>query len=336
VMITDVDSMMEQLKESHYFNLPSQGNIYTMAFLQVANCPHKILVASLKRDIFCIEYQESQGGLIPTTKEISFTYIPSGAEIIAIDAFNKSQTKNEFVIGIAIIKNSNLLDSLEFYLNIYSEWEENDDFNIDNIAQNCLNVELNFTPYQLTHTDLIIWEDDKIVSREVVFLLSGSDNQIHIYREYADHLYKELENKEYFPEFIKTPSPVVWMDLHFNKDSSEDVLTYGLSNYISLPRHDYTCVLTCCQIADIDFDGDKEILIGNTSEEIMLYKRDPDRGWCLEELKLFASPIISMKYVDVIEDGVKELVVLSMKGVHFLQHDFSFVDKALSDKIVNF
>jgi hypothetical protein len=65
----------------------------------------------------------------------------------------------------------------------------------------------------------------------------------------------------------------------------------------------------------------------------MLYKRDPDKGWCLEELKMFSSPIISMKYVDLLEDGVNELVVLSMKGVHFLQHDFLHVDKVLSDKI---
>jgi hypothetical protein len=34
---------------------------------------------------------------------------------------------------------------------------------------------------------------------------------------------------------------------------------------------------------------------------------------------MFSSPIISMKYVDLLEDGVNELVVLSMKGVHFLQ-----------------
>jgi hypothetical protein len=63
-----------------------------------------MLVASLKRDIFCIEYQDSGGALIPTTREVSFTYIPSGAEIISVDAFNKSATKNEFVIGITIIK----------------------------------------------------------------------------------------------------------------------------------------------------------------------------------------------------------------------------------------
>ncbi|KAJ3636757.1 hypothetical protein MTP99_000270 [Tenebrio molitor] len=408
---------MDVLKETHYFNLPSQANIYTVTHLQAANCPHKMLVASLKRDIFCIEYQDSGGALIPTTREVSFTYIPSGAEIISVDAFNKSATKNEFVIGITIIKNGNLLDSYEFYLNIYSEWEESDEFNIDNIAQNCLNVELTFTPYQLTHTNLIVWEDGRIANKEIVFLLSGSDNQVHIYREYTtDHLYKEVENKEFFPEFVKTPSPVVWIDIHFDEDSTEritavacecgyvrltkvclktnklifnfstklnnyishvsmypnetavplegalanlstgkltrkgalnllvvntilppvlfeDVLTCGLSKYVSLPRHDYTCVLTCCQIADVDFDGEKEILVGNSAEEIMLYKRDPDKGWCLEELKMFSSPIISMKYVDLLEDGVNELVVLSMKGVHFLQHDFLHVDKVLSDKI---
>ncbi|KAJ3647450.1 hypothetical protein Zmor_019328 [Zophobas morio] len=408
---------MDKLKETHYFSLPSQGNIYTMTHLQAANCPHKILVASLKRDIFCLEYQESAAGLIPTTKEVSFTYIPSGAEIISVDAFNKSDSKNEFVIGITIIKNSNLMDAFEFYLNIYSEWEENEDFNIDNIAQNCLNVELSFTPYQLTHTELIVWDGDTIASKEIVFLLSGSDNQVHVYREYTtDHLYKEVDNKEYFPEFIKTPSPVIWIDIHLNDDCTErltavacecgyvrltkvcvktnklvfnfstklnnyishlkifpeeqsvatevalnnldtgvltkkgalnlvvvnsilppvlfeDVLTYGLSNYISLPRHDYTCVLTCCQIADVDFDGEQEILIGNSSEEIMVYKRDPDKGWCLEELKMFASPIISMKYVDLLEDGINELVVLSLRGVHFLQHDFSYVDEVLSEKI---
>lgn len=68
---------MEELFESHYFHLPSQGNIYTMTDLQMANDLCKLLVASLKRDIFCIEYQESPVGLIPTAKEVSFTYIPS-------------------------------------------------------------------------------------------------------------------------------------------------------------------------------------------------------------------------------------------------------------------
>lgn len=113
---------MDHFKDAHYFYIPSQGNVYTMTDLKLANGSIKLLVASLKREVFCFEYQESPtGSLVPTTKEISFTYIPSkfafsfflqfsnyividGAEIISLDAFNKSSTTNEFVIGITIIK----------------------------------------------------------------------------------------------------------------------------------------------------------------------------------------------------------------------------------------
>ncbi|KAJ8981807.1 hypothetical protein NQ317_007393 [Molorchus minor] len=418
---------MEQFKDAHYFYIPSQGNIYTMTDLKLANGTKKLLVASLKREIFCFEYQESSTGLlIPTTKEISFTYIPNGAEIISMDAFNKSSTNNEFVIGITIIKNSNDSDSLETYLNIYSEWEENIDFDIENIAQNCLNVELNFIPYKLLHTYLVTWQNDEMVNKEIVFILSGSDLQVHVYREYSsDHVYKELESKDYFPEFSKTQSPVIWIDVYYTQDLTEritsfccecgymkllrvdtktnkviynfstrfgnyiskvqifpekdapstftletgglikclskidetrgaaddrklnlvvvntilpavifhDILEYGLTNYVTLPRHDTTSILTCCEIADIDFDGEKEILIGNSAEEIMLLKHHHNKGWCLEELKKIAAPVLGLKYVDVSGDGVKELVILSMKGVHVLQHDFGCLQKVLDSKI---
>lgn len=43
-----------------------------------------------------------------------------------------------------------------------------------------------------------------------------------------------------------------------------------MTDYATLPRHDSTSILTCCEIADIDFDGEKEILIGN-SAEVSLY-----------------------------------------------------------------
>lgn len=113
------------------------------------------------------------------------------------------------------------MDTFEYYLNIYSEWEENMDFNIDNIAQNCLNVELNFVPYQLTHTELVLWAEDEIINKEIVFLLAGSDGQVHIYREHSDHLYKEIDNKSCFPEFLKTPSPATWIDIYLSEDKAE-------------------------------------------------------------------------------------------------------------------
>lgn len=125
---------MDKLESAHYFSLPSQGNIYTFAPLQLINGSNKLLVAALKREVFCFEYLENSNGvLLPTTKEVSFTYIPSkyvilvviflctfeligGAEIISMDAFNKSDNSNEFVIGITIIK----VAIVFFYPRIYS------------------------------------------------------------------------------------------------------------------------------------------------------------------------------------------------------------------------
>lgn len=76
-----------------------------------------------------------------------------GAEIIAIDAYNKSSTGDEFVIGITIMKPSGET-SIERYLNIYTEGvgEGEESNSLESIAQNCLMVELSYTPYMLYHT----------------------------------------------------------------------------------------------------------------------------------------------------------------------------------------
>ena len=74
-------------------------------------------------------------------------------EIISIDAFNKSNTADEFVIGITIMKPSGET-SIERYLNIYTEGvgEGEDSNSLEAIAQNCLMIELSYTPYLLYHT----------------------------------------------------------------------------------------------------------------------------------------------------------------------------------------
>lgn len=69
---------MENLNHAHYFSMPSQGNINTISFLKLINGSIKIIVSSLKRQVFCLEYLEkSKSTLIPSVKEVSFTYIPS-------------------------------------------------------------------------------------------------------------------------------------------------------------------------------------------------------------------------------------------------------------------
>lgn len=82
--------------------------------------------------------------------------VSGGAEIISIDAYNKSDTGDSFVIGITIMKTST--DMIERYLNIYTEGavdgEGDEGSSIEAIAQNCLMVELSYTPYHLYHTVL--------------------------------------------------------------------------------------------------------------------------------------------------------------------------------------
>lgn len=56
----------------------------------------------------------------------------------------------------------------ESFLNVYMEQEsdEKGNLNLENLAQNCLMIELNFIPYQLYHT-YVIHEDG---SKEVRIL----------------------------------------------------------------------------------------------------------------------------------------------------------------------
>lgn len=97
--------LLLKIKDAHYFQLSSQGNVYTLTSIQLANGTNKILAASLKREVFCFEYPDTISDiLMPTTKEVLFTYIPGVAEIISMDAFNKSVTENDIVIGITITK----------------------------------------------------------------------------------------------------------------------------------------------------------------------------------------------------------------------------------------
>lgn len=51
----------------------------------------------------------------------------------------------------------------------------------------------------------------------------------------------------------------------------------------------------------------------------MLYKRDNNGIWWLEEMKRISSPILGLKCIDMSGDGVKDFVILSMKGIHILQ-----------------
>jgi hypothetical protein len=72
--------------------------------------------------------------------------------------------------------------------------------------------------------------------------------------------------------------------------------------------------LTCAVTADVDFDGQKEVIIGCFSKDIYCYKIGSEGAEELWKIELM-TPIFCLCDIDINKDGVNELVVVSMFGL---------------------
>lgn len=391
------------LVEDSFSRFPSQSDMYGLC--QAGE--QELLAATLKGKVVCFRYQELQQKVRPVAKEVQFTYIPVDAEIVSIDAFNKSAPKRGLVVGITFIKDSG--DKATPFLNIYCDYEPGSEFNLESIAQSCLNLELQFTPFQLYHTEV----QSEGGGRETVFLLSGHDQRIHLYKENASlHQFEEQPVERLFPELETLPSNVLWMDVlstddgrrlsafgcqsgcvglalvdqtgpeilrswrvqfdspistvllfplscRSSSDAEEkdvggyhllvtstielavvyrDVQEQGLSRSSFLAESDQWDAVLSALVIDLDFDGQKEVLLGTYGQELLCYKHQEvpgggDRGFQLQWRRSFKSPLLSIIYLDLTGDGLKELAVLTLKGLHVLQHSLSCTAALLLERL---
>ncbi|KAJ0004205.1 hypothetical protein NQD34_010419 [Periophthalmus magnuspinnatus] len=391
--------------EDSFSRFPSQSNMYGLC--QAGD--QELLAATLKGKVVCFRYQELQQKVRPVAKEVQFTYIPVDAEIVSIDAFNKSPPKRGLVVGITFIKDSG--DKATPFLNIYCDYEPGSEFNLESIAQSCLNLELQFTPFQLYHTE--VQSEDG--AKETVFLLSGHDQRIHLYKENASlHQFEEQPVERLFPELEQLPSNVLWLDMvsldqgrrlsafgcqsgcvglalvnqtgpeilqswrvHFDSPistvllfplscknaSSEitqgeemggfnllvtstielaviyrDVQEHGLARSVYLAESDQFDAVLSALVIDLDFDGQKEVLLGTYGQELLCYKYQAavsggDGHFQLQWRRSFKSPLLSIIYLDLTGDGLKELAVLTLKGLHILQHSLSSTAALVLDRL---
>uniref|UniRef100_A0A8C0GAB7 Kaptin, actin binding protein n=1 Tax=Chelonoidis abingdonii TaxID=106734 RepID=A0A8C0GAB7_CHEAB len=315
--------------------------------------------------------------------------------IVSIDSFSKSPPKRGLVVGITFIKDSG--DKASPFLNIYCDYEPGSEYNLDSIAQSCLNLELQFTPFQLYHAEVHVGDQP-----ETVFLLSGNDPCIHLYKENKGlHQFEEQPVQNLFPELQELPSNVLWLDvcnipgsgrrltafgcqsgyvrvaqveqasrevlqswsiqqdgpiskvLVFRLPSSErdwaqeipalclvtsltvpprDVLTHGLADQLTLPASDQHDSVLCALVTDVDFDGAPEILLGTYGQELLCYKYWSS-GFHLLWKRSFPSPLLSMEYTDLTCDGLCELAVVCLKGLHVLQHSLKQTAQCLLERL---
>ncbi|XP_065334157.1 KICSTOR complex protein kaptin isoform X2 [Cloeon dipterum] len=382
------------LSDVHYFPLPSQGNVYSLATVEGVGGARRLLVASLRRKVFSLELQSLPGEQCQASvKEVPFTYIPNGAEIIALDAFHTQA--DDLVVGITIVKPAmaGRPTPSQTFLNVYSEWGEAGDSLLDSVAQNCFSLELSFAPYHLFHTPLP-------ASREIVWLLSGGDEQIHLFREdKLNHCYQEEPLQPLFPELYELSCGVVlWIDVVYSLEQDRritalacesgcllltqvdvasntvlsthtknysgplssvrlftldnesldlvvtstlspsvvysNVLKQGLSEFHGLPESGSHDIALCVLLADVDMDGRLEIMIGTYGQELLIYKQcERVKEWHLLKRMTLANPIYSLLYLDLTADGVNELVALTLKGVHVMQHNVDQTVQLLKQRL---
>lgn len=114
------------------------------------------------------------------------------------------------------------------------------------------------------------------------------------------------------------------------------IKTNGLSVSKPLPLSGNFDSVLCSHVMDVDWDGEKEILIGTYGRQVIIYKQGMfvrahyrhahpflkvtgTQFYTILWKRQFAYPIYRIVHLDLNRDGLDELIVTTMYGVHIFQ-----------------
>ncbi|ESO86527.1 hypothetical protein LOTGIDRAFT_129002 [Lottia gigantea] len=119
-----------------------------------------------------------------------------------------------------------------------------------------------------------------------------------------------------------------------------NVLTNALDDYLLIPDSDKYDTPLCSCVVDIDFDGHNEILLGTYGQELLAYKfvvdksRSKKGSYELLWTRSFAFPVTGLDSLDIMGDGMKDLCVVTLKGLHILQPDLPEVAEVCLERLI--
>ncbi|XP_046853474.1 KICSTOR complex protein kaptin-like isoform X3 [Xenia sp. Carnegie-2017] len=204
------------LNEIQFFPSSSQTNIYGLVkFYDTVHGCNKVLMASLKGSVTCITSQQSARPTSTLSSHNLSLRNLQGSDIVSIDAF---ESDSIFYFGVTYIKNGHTSHERKF-LNIYSgSTAFQNELSFDNFQT----FDLEFVPFQLIHAN---------TTKETVFLLSGGDRKIHLFKQNdKTQLFVECKVEDYFLEFKDLPSSVISMDIYYDMENKRRISAYACQN----------------------------------------------------------------------------------------------------------
>ncbi|NXP42109.1 KPTN protein, partial [Leiothrix lutea] len=330
------------LVEDSFSRLGSQSNVYGLTALPGPGPgadagPGGLLAAALKGKVLLFRYLQLRPRLRPLAREMQFTYIPGNGNWSCV--------------------------------NIYCDYEPGCEFDLDSVAQSCLNLELRFTPFQLCHAQVRVGEH-----LETVFLLSGNDPGIHLYRENpGSHQFEEQPIQLLFPELQDIPSTVLWLDVRSLPGSGHRLSALGCqSGFVRVARVDEASgailqswsvqqdgPISTVLLFPLPQDGNEDpedswsLLVSSAleaavvycpltclslSQELLCYKysggSSGDFGQFLPLWsRRFPSPLLALEPLDLTGDGLREIAVVCLGGLHVLQHSLEPTARLLRERL---
>eukprot|EP00123_Amoebidium_parasiticum_P022924 comp97953_c0_seq1/m.48686 comp97953_c0_seq1/g.48686 ORF comp97953_c0_seq1/g.48686 comp97953_c0_seq1/m.48686 type:complete len:736 (-) comp97953_c0_seq1:150-2357(-) len=411
-----------KMKELHYVPFPSPINMYGTAAVQVAGHTH-MFAACRDREVLCVGMEG--GALSVVEMHLVDLYDKTNAEVVALDALVRARD-GAILIAVTIVKLETANKPEHFKLNIYGSRIGRttcSTADLAAIAGDCQSFSLSFVPFQLLHTRC------PLLQAPDVFLLCGSDHEVHMYSETVDQVFESRMVESIMPELHTTPSSVLALEIFYlgnlrvtalgcrngylqttiidtktmqtvalqsvymdgpitslkiftdftrgpNLPSSlgidlsaaqrpvglgdlhllvgcavEECVVYrnigevGLEQGMVLAGSECRDSVLCVALADLDWDGCPEMLVGTYARTIVAYKRGDANG-VVDGVKAnpsynavweqtYAHPVYGLVYGDVTGDGVCELLVATTKGMHVMQHDLEATEARVRESLAH-
>ena len=215
----------------HIFNIRAQGNVYTLSALteEDGSSRMSLLSACLDLPLYSFGVKSlGDGSVEPRHQELEYAEIPSGGEIMSIDAFKRNTpSESKTLVGITFVKQVHDSDGVPMsagqYFNIHVEWTSPKD--MKSLSDDYYPITLSFVPYHLTHCDVPV--PQCLGAFETVFILTGSDNRIHVFLEISNDFVEAVVNKV-FPEFMDDfPSIPTQVEFRYVQHSNQRLTAVG-------------------------------------------------------------------------------------------------------------